>query len=115
MDYITDEKLTTQALKQKHDAMPSVWFDEGAKSSFGWKVGDLCGYVYRSAPSPEGRVTAVHPGTTRDTATVTISPAPGFAYGEGLITRKISGIHHISAYSKRASTPIAQIRAKGGS
>lgn len=106
------------ALKPHSDAVfgdVAVWFDEGTKSSFGWAVGDLCGYVYRSAPGPEGRVAVVHPGTTRDTAWVEIDPAPGFRYGEGRIRRKISDIRHISAYSARAKMTMAEVRARAGS
>lgn len=64
------------------------------KSTFGWKVGMTAGYTYRSAKAPKGRVTAVHPGSTKATATVTIAPAPKFRYGEGHITRHMDKIHH---------------------
>lgn len=65
-----------------------------AKGTFGWKVGMIAGYTYRSAKAPKGRVTAVHPGSTKATAAVTIAPAPKFRYGEGHITRHMDKIHH---------------------
>lgn len=82
------------------------------KSSYGWKTGQLAGYTYRSAKSPQGRVAGVHPGTTRNNTTVTISPAPGFRFGEGSITRHITKVHHISKLSKSATTPVSKKRAK---
>lgn len=93
------------SLKSAKDAMPRVWFD-ATTSNFGWKVGDKCAYTYRSAKNPEGTVTAVHPGTTRDNTTVSIRPAPGFHFGEGIITRHITKIRHIGAFSARAKAPV---------
>lgn len=66
------------------------------KQAFGWKVGDTAAYTYRSAKHPKGKVTAVHPGTTRKTATVTIEPAPAYRFGEGRITRHMDKIRHAS-------------------
>lgn len=93
------------SLKPTKDAMPRVWFD-ATTSNFGWKVGDKCAYTYRSAKNPEGTVTAVHPGTTRDNTTVSIRPAPGFHFGEGIITRHITKIRHIGGFSARAKAPV---------
>lgn len=64
------------------------------KQTFGWKVGDTVAYTYRSAKHPKGKVTAVHPGTTRKTAAVTIEPAPAYRFGEGKITRHVDKIKH---------------------
>lgn len=69
-------------------------FHKAHASTFGWKSGDDALYSYRSAKSPKGVVTAVHPGTTRKNATVTIEPAPKFRFGEGKITRHVDKISH---------------------
>lgn len=95
------------ALKPRSDAAfgdVAVWFDAGT-SSFGWKVGDKVAYTYRSAKSPEGTVTAVHPGTTRDNTTISIRPQPHWHFGEGIITRHITKVRHISAFSANAHLP----------
>lgn len=86
------------------------------KSNYGWKVGDHVAYVYRfynGKPGhgfAEGTVTAVHAGTTRNNTTVSIRPAPGFHFGEGIITRHITGVHHMSTLSARANTPVSKRR-----
>lgn len=63
-------------------------------SKFGWKVGDIAAYTYRSAKHPKGRVTAVHAASTRAASTVHIAPAPAYRFGEGTITRHMDKIRH---------------------
>lgn len=78
----------------------SVWFD-AAPSSFGWSVGDVVAYAYRfynggSHGYAYGTVTAVHPGSTKNTAKVSIRPFNAWKFGEGIITRRVGIIHHAS-------------------
>lgn len=74
------------------------------KSNFGWKVGDVAAYTYRSAKNPHGTVTSVHEGTTRNNAYVIIKPYKHWRFGEGSIKRYIANIRH-STKPANADTP----------